>query len=54
MKGSLKAITLYRIFTEEALYTSLCQIEFIVNQRPLTAISDNIIDYDVLHQIILS
>ena len=48
MKGSLKAITLYRIFTEEALYTSLCQIEFIVNQRPLTAISDNIIDYDVL------
>ena len=48
MKGSLKAITLYRIFTEEALYTSLCQIEFIVNQRPLTAISDNSIDYDVL------
>ena len=48
VKRSLKAIRVDRIFTEEALYTFLCEIEFIVNQRPLTAISDNIIDYDVL------
>ena len=31
VKRSLKAITLNRIFAEEALYTFLCQIEFIVN-----------------------
>ena len=30
------------------LYTFLCEIEFTVNQRPLTAISDDIKDYDVL------
>ena len=45
---SLKATTLDRIFTEEALYTFLCEIEFTVNQRTLTAISDDIRDYDVL------
>ena len=46
-KRSLKAITLNRIFTEEALYTFLCEIELIVNQRSLTAICDDIRDYDV-------
>ena len=48
VKRSLKAITLDRIFTEEALYTVLYGIEFIVHQRPLTAISDGIRDYNVL------
>ena len=45
---SLKPITLDRIFAEEALYTFLCEFEFGVNQRPLTAISDDIKDYNVL------
>ena len=48
VKRSLKAITLDGIFTEETLYTFLCEIEFIVNQRRLTATSDDIRDYDVL------
>ena len=48
VKRLLKAITLDWIFTEEALYTFSCETEFIVNQRPLTAISDNIRVYDVL------
>ena len=47
-KDHLKAITLDRIFTEEDLYTFLCEIEFIANQRPLTATSDDIKNYDVL------
>ena len=50
LKRSLKAVTLDRIFTEEALYAFLCEIEFIVNQQSLTPISDDIRDYDVLTQ----
>ena len=48
VKISLKAIRLDRMFTEEALSTFLCGIEFIASQRPLTAISDDITDYDIL------
>ena len=48
VKRSLKAITLHRIFTEEALYTFLCETEFNVNQRPLTGISGDIKYYNVL------
>ena len=48
LKRLLKAITSDRIFTEEALYTFLCETEFIVNQQPSTAISEDIRDYDVL------
>ena len=48
VKISLKTITLDRVFTEEALHTFLCKIEFIVSQRPLTAISGDIRDYEVL------
>ena len=48
LKRSSKAITFDRIFTEEALYKFLSEIEFIVTQWPLTVISDDIRDYDVL------
>ena len=42
----LKAITLDRVFTNEALYTFLCETECI--KRPLTAISDDVNDFDTL------
>ena len=45
---SLKPITLDRIFAEEALYTFLCEFELSVNQRPLSAISGDIKDYNLL------
>ena len=48
VKRSIKTITFDQIFTEEALYTFLCEIQFIVNQRPLTAISDDIRNYEGL------
>ena len=48
VKISLKTITLDRVFTEEALYTFLSEIELIVSQRPLPTISGDIRDYDVL------
>ena len=48
VKHALKAITLDRVFTDEALYTFLCEIECIINQHPLTAISDDVNDIDIL------
>ena len=48
VKRALKAITLDRVFTDEALYTILCETECIINQRPLTAISDDVNDFDTL------
>ena len=48
VKRALKAITLDRVFTDEALYTFLCETECIINQRPLTAISDDVNDFDTL------
>ena len=47
-KRALKAITLDRVFTDEALYTFLCETKCIINQRPLTAIGDNVNDFDTL------
>ena len=44
----MKAITLDRVFNDEALYTFLCETECIINQRPLTAISDDVNDFDTL------
>ena len=48
VKRALKAIVRDRLFTDEALYTFLCEIESILNHRPLTAVSDDINDYDSL------
>ena len=36
VKSSLKATTLDRIFTEEALYTFLCEVESSLNKHPVT------------------
>ena len=48
VKRAMKAITLDRVFTYEALYTFICETECIINQRLLTAISDDVNDFDTL------
>jgi len=47
-KNLLKSITKGRLFTEEALSTALCEVESIVNSRPLTPTSDDPSDYEAL------
>ena len=46
VKRSLKAITLDRIFTKEALYTFPCEVEPLLNNRPVTTSSNDINDYE--------
>ena len=48
IKKCLYAIIKNSITTAEALTTVLCEVEYIVNNRPLLAVIDNINDYDVL------
>ena len=48
VKTSLKAIITDRIFTEESLRTFLCEVESILNSRPITPISDDISDFEAL------
>ena len=48
VKHALKVITLDRVFINKALYTFLCETECSINQRPLTAISDDVNDFDTL------
>ena len=48
VKKTLKAIVKDRIFTEDCLYTFLCEVEAVLNNRPLTAISDDITDLEPL------
>ena len=47
-QACFKAIVRDRLFTDEALYTFLCEIESILNHRTFTAVSDDINDYDSL------
>ena len=48
IKRSLESITNGRTITEELLTTLLCEVESILNSRPLTSISDNIADFKAL------
>ena len=48
VKTGLKAIVKDRIFTDESLQTFLCEVESVLNGRPLTAISDDISDFEPL------
>ena len=48
VKTGLKAIVKDRIFTDESLETFLCEVESVLNGRPLTAISDDISDFEPL------
>ena len=48
VKQALRTITRERLFTEDALTTFLCEVESLVNQRPLTPNSDIIDDFEAL------
>ena len=48
VKRSLKVITRDRVFTEESLYTFLCEVESVINNRPLIPTSDRISDFEAL------
>ena len=48
VKRSLKVITIDRVFTEESLYTFLCEVESVINNCPLTPTSDSISDFEAL------
>ena len=48
VKSVLKANTLDRVFTDEALHTFLCKTECIINQYKLTNITDSVNDFDTL------
>ena len=48
VKGSLKVIIRNKLFIEECLSTFLCEVESILNQRPLTPISDDVNDLKAL------
>ena len=42
VKCSLKVIIRNKLFTEECLSRFLCEVESVLNQRPLTPISDDV------------
>ena len=48
VKRSLKVITRDRVFTEESLYTLLCEVKSVISNCPLTATSDSISDFEAL------
>ena len=48
IKRSLESITNGRSITEDLLTTLLCDVESILNSRPLTSIIDNINDFEAL------
>ena len=48
VKRALRVITRDRVFKEDSLHTFLCEVESILNKRPLLSVSDDINDYDVL------
>ena len=48
VKRALHAISTGRIFTDETLQTYLCEVESILNKRPLTPISDDIHDFEAI------
>ena len=48
VKRSLKAIVKDRVFTDDLLQTFLTEVESIVNNRPLTNISDSVDDLEAL------
>ena len=48
IKHSLESITNGKTITEELLTTLLCEVESILNSRPLTSLSDDITDFEAL------
>ena len=47
-KRALNVITKDRLFTHEVLYTFLCEVESILNNRPITAVSDDVNDFEAI------
>ena len=51
VKQALRAISTDRIFIDKTFRTGLCEVESILNKRPLTpTISDNIHDFEAITQ----
>ena len=48
VKTGLNAIAKDRIFTDKSLQTFLCEVESVLNVRPLTLTSDDISDFEPL------
>ena len=48
VKRALKVVIQDRLFTDETLATLMCEVESILNQRPLTYVSDDVNDYECL------
>ena len=48
VKQALKSTIKDRLFTEEVLYIKLCEAELLLNNHPLTSISDDASDYECL------
>ena len=49
VKRTLKAIERDRLFTKETLHKFVCEVESILNNRPITPSSDDINDYEALN-----
>ena len=48
VKTTLKAIACDRLFTKEALHTFVCEVESMLNNRPITPSSHDINNYEAL------
>ena len=48
VKRILKAITSDRLFTEQALHTFICEVQSILNNRPMKPSSEVINDYELV------
>ena len=55
VKTRLKAIVKDHIFTNESLQTFLCEVESVLNGRPLTSIINDLSDFEPLtpHQLLI-
>ena len=48
VERALKVVIQDRLFTDEMLATLMCEVESMLNQRPLTYVSDDVNDYECL------
>ena len=48
VEQALRVTTQDQAFTEDSLTTFLCEVEYVIKQRPLTPTSDSIDDFDAI------